>query len=192
MKLLLVGCLAACTSAAALAGSDGPPSGVGGREVATAAAAARLPTPTLVDALTDWLVTEQGLPRPAERPRVVLVPGRQIGALRHFGVATDLPQDLARIVSGQRETVAAYDPATRTIYLRHDWSGRTAAEMSVLVHELVHHLQASAGRRFACVEASEDEAYAAQERWLRRFGASLEADFGIDAFTRLVSTNCAW
>ena len=192
MKLMLAGCLAACLGTASLAASEGLSSGAGGREGAAAAAAARAPTPMLVDALIGWLVAEQGLPRPAERPQIVHLPARQVTALRHLGMLTEQPQDQARIGSGPRETVAVYDPVTRTIYLRQDWSGRTAADLSVLVHELVHHLQASAGRRFACVEASEDEAYAAQERWLRLFGASLEADFGIDAFTRLVSTNCAW
>ena len=42
------------------------------------------------------------------------------------------------------ETVAVYDDATRTIYLAEGWSGATRAELSVLVHEMVHHLQSRA------------------------------------------------
>ena len=65
-----------------------------------------------------------------------------------------------------------------------------AAELSVLVHETVHHLQHLAGTRFECAQASETLAYAAQEKWLALFGRSLESEFEIDPFTRLVSTRC--
>jgi hypothetical protein len=55
---------------------------------------------------------------------------------------------------------------------------------------MVHHLQARAGLKYACAEASEEPAYAAQERWLARFGRSLQSDFDIDAFTLLASVQC--
>lgn len=150
------------------------------------------PSPQLVDRLTDWLVDQHGLPRPPSRPKVMLVPPLQIVALRRLGILSDRAQDLARIPPGQREVLAAYDPATRTIYLRDGWSGATPVERSILLHELVHHLQASAGLRYACTQESEELAFAAQERWLGQFGRSLHADFGIDPFTRLVATQCAW
>ena len=89
------------------------------------------------------------------------------------------------------KTVATYDPLTRTIYLPEGWTGTTPAELSVLVHEMVHDLQNVARTRFPCVEASEELAYAAQERWLGLFGRTLMKDFEIDPFTLLVSTRCA-
>jgi hypothetical protein len=49
----------------------------------------------------------------------------------------------------------------------------------VLVHELVHHLQETSGRLPAYPAERERDACALQERWLRRFGGSLERDFGI-------------
>jgi hypothetical protein len=88
------------------------------------------------------------------------------------------------------ELVALYDDADRRILLPAGWTGSTPAELSVLVHELVHHLQASEGRRYACGGEREAEAYAVQARWLALFGETLEGAFGIDAMTRLVLTRC--
>ena len=66
------------------------------------------------------------------------------------------------------------------------------AEVSVLVHEVVHHLQTSAKLTYECPAARERLAYAAQEKWLGLFGRSLESDFEIDAFTLKVSTMCGY
>ena len=63
--------------------------------------------------------------------------------------------------------------------------------VSVLVHELVHHLQEASGQRPACPAERERDAYALQERWLRRFGGSLERDFGIAPIFVLVAGVCA-
>ena len=120
------------------------------------------------------------------------MPPLKIAALRHLGVLSDRPEDAARLPAGQREVLATYDPWARTVYPREDWSGATPVELSILLHELVHHLQASAAQRFACPQESEELAYAAQERWLGQFGRSLHADFEIDPFTLLVVTQCAW
>jgi hypothetical protein len=41
----------------------------------------------------------------------------------------------------QPQVIAVYDDEQRTIYLALGWTGATAAETSILVHELVHHAQ---------------------------------------------------
>ena len=89
-----------------------------------------------------------------------------------------------------RETVAVYDSTERTIYLPEDWKGESPAEVSILVHEMVHHLQTLAGTKFECPQAREQLAYAAQQRWLGLFGHNLEDDFQLDPFTLLVTTRC--
>ena len=86
--------------------------------------------------------------------------------------------------------MAVYSDAARTIYLPEGWSGRTAAELSVLVHEMVHHLQNLAGLKYNCSQEREALAYRAQERWLGLFGRSLAQDFAIDSFSLLVKTRC--
>jgi hypothetical protein len=85
---------------------------------------------------------------------------------------------------------AFYDDATRTIYLPQGWTGRSPAELSVLVHEMVHHVQNVAGLTYACREERERIAYAAQKQWLALFGRDLMREFEIDPMTLLVRTNC--
>jgi len=99
---------------------------------------------------------------------------------------------MAAVPKGQREVVAAYDPLGRTILLPERWSGGTPAELSILVHEMVHHLQNVAHTKYECPQASEELAYAAQERWLNLFGRNLAGDFGIDGLTLLASTKCMY
>jgi hypothetical protein len=85
---------------------------------------------------------------------------------------------------------AYYDDATRTIYLPQGWTGRSPAELSLLVHEMVHHVQNVAGLKYACPEEREKIAYAAQRQWLALFGRDLMHEFKIDPMTLLVRTNC--
>jgi hypothetical protein len=92
--------------------------------------------------------------------------------------------------SGSVDIVALYHDASETIYLPESWSGRTPAELSILVHELVHHAQNLAGQRFACPEEREKLAFEAQQRWLRPFGETLQSAYGIDPLTLLVRTSC--
>ena len=79
-----------------------------------------------------------------------------------------------------------------TIYLPADWTGSTPAEVSVLVHEMVHHLQNVANTKFECPQAREQLAYAAQQRWLGLFDRTLEDEFQLDPFTLLVTTRCMY
>jgi len=67
--------------------------------------------------------------------------------------------------AGQREVVADYDDATNKVNLPKGWTADTPAELSVLVHEMVHHL--TEPRKAREREKLADEA---QERWLRLFG----------------------
>ena len=84
-----------------------------------------------------------------------------------------------------------YNTIERTILLPAGWSDRTPAESSILIHEMVHHLQTEAGLKFDCPEEREAPAYEAQQGWLGRFGTGLAEEFGIDRLTLLVRTHCA-
>jgi hypothetical protein len=161
-------------------------------QIAARAAPARgsLPSPALLNAVTTWLAIHFDLPRNVDLPAIRLEPGRRITTFRYTGMLSDHPRDMIDVPRGQRETVAAYDSLTRTIFLREGWSGSTAAELSVLVHEMVHHLQNAAGLRYECPQAAEQLAYLAQDKWLNLFGRDLAQDFEIDPFTLLVTTRC--
>jgi hypothetical protein len=144
----------------------------------------------LITAMILWLSTNLGLPPTQVHPHVEFVPAAKIAALRHEGLGGGQAAEISRLQTTQREVVAVYDDATRTIYLGDDWTGHTPAELSVLVHELVHHLQNLGDYKYNCPQERERLAYEAQERWLNLFASSLERDFEIDAFTLLASTTC--
>src|SRR5262245_42920924 len=119
---------------------------------------------TLMSILVLWLSASFGLPANYEHPRVTLVPADKIASLYYRGLATR-PPGAGTDQRGQRTIVAVYDDRARTIYLREDWKGTSRAELSVLVHELVHHLQNLGRLKYACPQEREALAYAAQERW---------------------------
>jgi hypothetical protein len=130
----------------------------------------------LISVIVTWLSVNFGLPTVHEPPVVVILrPSPMVTAL-HSPSGTDI--------------VASYDDASRTIYLPEGWTGQTPAELSILVHEMVHHLQNVAGIHDACPAAREKLAYAAQDAWLRLFGRDLMAEFEIDAMTLKLITNC--
>lgn len=145
----------------------------------TLAAEPRRP-PALLDAVALWLEANFGLPAAAEAPALVGASDPELVTMRYG--------DPAAVPLG--DVVALYDDASGTIYVAEGWTGGTPAELSVLVHEMVHHLQAEAGMRFACPGEREVLAYRAQEAWLGLFGESLESAFGIDAGTIRVGTAC--
>ena len=91
----------------------------------------------------------------------------------------------------RRDVVALYDDQTKTIYLSDKWTGRTPAELSVLVHEMVHHLQNEAGTTYECPAEREKLAYEVQDKWLGLFGRNLEGEFEINGLALLISTSCA-
>ena len=138
-----------------------------------------------------WLSANFGLPANYEHPRVEFVPPSKIVALRYRGLSgLQAPAAAGTALPGQREAVAVYDVATKTIFLRDDWSGKSPADLSVLVHEVVHHLQALGKLKFECPQEREQLAFTAQEKWLNLFGTNLEREFEIDPFTLLVTTKC--
>jgi len=148
------------------------------------------PAPELLRAIVTWLAAEFQLPGQTAYPTIRFESSARITSFRHTGLLSDDARHMASLPKGQREVVAAYDPDSRTILLPERWSGATPAELSILVHEMVHHLQTMARTRFECPQASEELAYAAQERWLGLFGRDLASDFEIDGLTLLVSTKC--
>ena len=154
----------------------------------------RVPSPALDEpllaAIETWLSIEFDLPIPGNHPRIELVPPAEIAALRYGRRFPNAGTD--RALNGQpaSDTVAVYSDSTRTIYLAEEWTGGTPAELSVLVHEMVHHLQGAAGLKYECPQAREKLAYLAQERWLALFGRDLAQDFELDGFSLLPKTTC--
>ena len=150
----------------------------------------------LLTVLVTWLSVNYGLPSAPEHPRIELVPPARMAAVRYSRLQGAMPDRVATEAGKSapselgRDVFAIYDDRSRTIYLPEGWTGATPAEVSVLVHELVHHLQNVAGLQYDCSAAREKPAYSAQARWLELFGTSLADEFDIDAMTILVRTSC--
>jgi hypothetical protein len=148
---------------------------------------------TLLVTLALWLSANFDLPANLEPPRIEFAAPTTITALRYGALVNQRMQTTIQ-PSGSRgkDVVSVYEDATRTIYLPTGWSGQTPAELSILVHEMVHHLQNVGKFKFACPQERERVAYSAQDQWLRMFGRNLESDFELDPFTLLVKSNCGY
>lgn len=113
---------------------------------------------TLVEDLDAWLDARTDLPRSAKPlARVALIDAGS--EVPYHGRTTRLG-DTVR---------ALYDEAAATIYLVRPWFGDTARDRSILLHELVHHRQATA-QHWYCEEAMEWDAYLIQEDYLNALG----------------------
>lgn len=146
----------------------------------------------LLTTIVLWLSANFGFSVNLDHPRIELVPQSRIVAIyyrdpaRHQGAAVASQEENKT----ERDIVSIYDSTTRTIYLRHDWSGKTPSDLSVLVHEMVHYLQDREKQKFECPQERERLAFKAQDEWLKLFTTDLEREFQIDPFTRLVVTRC--
>lgn len=151
------------------------------------------PAEAALTEIMSWLSSNFDLPAMSEHPRIRFVSPAEMAAIRYRGLSASLQ---ARVVSDEqwlekmRDVMALYEDAGRTIYLREGWAGATPGEMSVLVHEMVHHLQNVAGEKFECAQAREKPAYAAQKRWMEQAGRDFFQELEIDPMTMLMRTSC--
>jgi hypothetical protein len=154
----------------------------------------RYPTAALLTAIETWLSIQFDLPTVQSHPRIEIVSSEKLVALRYRGLlpngGTEDALNDRSAISSESDTVAVYYDSAQTIYLAHGWTGSTAAELSILVHEIVHHVQHLAGLKYECPQQREQLAYMAQDRWLRLFGHSLAQDFDLDDFSLMVKTKC--
>ena len=156
------------------------------------------PTLTLLTEIVTWLSANFDLPAIQDHPSVEFVSPAKLASMRYEdnGCLPDRPCETGVYepveAAHQREVVALYEGTTRTIFLSDLWTGTTPADQSVLVHEMVHHLQNLGELKFECPRAREKLAYTAQDRWLKRFGKDLETEFEVDMFTIFISSACMY
>jgi hypothetical protein len=150
----------------------------------------------LLTAIALWLSLNFDLPATYDHPRIEQVPATEITYMRYRAFTPERRREVAAALAQSggkpRQAVAIYDDATRTIYLDESWTGQTPADLSVLVHEMVHHLQGAAQMKYACPAEREQLAYTAQEKWLSLFGKTLADEFDLDGFTLKISTSCGF
>ena len=142
--------------------------------------------------IVTWLSSNFDLPAIKDRPGIELASKTKLATMHAEDRAhwQGLTQAEEMDQSTQRRVVALYNIKSKTIFLPDDWIGKSPVDQSVLVHEMVHHLQNVANLKFECPMAREKLAYLAQDKWLGRFGTSLEKEFDVDMFTVLISSAC--
>jgi len=147
---------------------------------------------TMVAIIMTWLSINFGLPPEPSYPQIEFHPQQAISQIWIGNVALQEGMDVsaAKREIRHRDIHAFYDDSRQTIFLVEGWNLESPRDLSVLVHELVHHLQNLDGRQYACPAEREKLAYQAQDAWLGLFRTSLEKEFEIDALTLLVSTKC--
>lgn len=138
-----------------------------------------------------WISANFDLPATSEWPQIRFATQTEMmririaDRMRWRGYVQEEPA-----AESERKVVAIYDTSSHTIYLPEKWRGESPADQSILVHEMVHHLQNLGGIKFECPAAREKAAYLAQDKWLARFGKSLEDEFDVDMFTVVISSAC--
>ena len=141
----------------------------------------------LLTAIVVWLSANFSIPTDFNHPRIEYAPQAKMVEMRVHAMHS------ATKSAGQiPDVVAIYDDERRTIFLPEGWSATTPAQLSLLVHEMVHHLQNLSGEKFECPAAREKLAYLAQDLWLKQFGRSLESDFEVDKLTIVIKSACAF
>lgn len=115
--------------------------------------------PTVVSDLTKWIVQKTGW-TVSTPPPIRLASNEQLKTV-YFGSGFE-PNGI--------EMHSLYARESDVIYLRDTWKSTDLFDRSLLLHELVHHLQRLNGVKTACPEEYEGQAYHLQIEWLREQG----------------------
>jgi len=137
------------------------------------------PPRDLARRLIAWIAAHSEYPAPAI-PRIVFLPTRELARRFHGDDA-----------GGPLRVEALYHHPSATIYLCDCWDPDDPVDQSALLHELVHHMQATSHAQGPCRGALEAEPYRLQAEWLSEQGyADPYEAIGIDRFTVEVLSGC--
>jgi hypothetical protein len=106
-----------------------------------------------------WIADQTGW-RTADVPPIKTVPSGELNKML-LG-PSNWPQGI--------EPCALYSKNEHLIFLASTWKGDDVLDQSILVHELVHHLQIENHIQLKCWGRYEVQAYELQVRWLRTQG----------------------
>jgi len=135
---------------------------------------------TLILALMTWASTQTGLPVPDTVPIVKHVSAEQMWHMARPGTEYD--------ADGAQQYLGLY--ANGVMWLRDDWSTDNVRDVSILLHESVHHMQAEAGTEYRCRGESERVAHEVQFAWLEAAGLDPFETIGINKLYYVMVTTC--
>jgi hypothetical protein len=118
---------------------------------------AKIPSETARNYIS-WIIQQTGW-------RAAGIPPIKITSFAHLRELSGLSSDPEWI-----RPAAFYSKSEHSIYLADSWNKDDLVDQSILVHELVHHLQIEDNLQFACWGRYEAQAYELQIHWLRTQG----------------------
>lgn len=131
------------------------------------------PTPIWLTDIMTWLSDNFDLPTITDHPRIKFISSGELAGIRYGNL---ILEDRSRVTSAHApvamaqksdvDVIAVYNDQTNTMYLSDSWTGSTPAELSIVVHEMVHHLQNLGKVKYECPQAREKQAFKAQNQWL--------------------------
>lgn len=141
----------------------------------------------LLLALMVWASAQTGLPVPEELPEIAIEKQCEIERLFYDNSERDCGESPISVQ-------AIYDTRHSRMLLPESWSAKNLYDVSMLVHEIVHHLQTSAGVTPASVSCTgrdlEKPAYDAQIAWLEAAGLDAFETMGINRLAYRLLTMC--
>jgi hypothetical protein len=166
-RIIFVAVVASSMAGASLARhNDLEPNGAAASSAIHSRSEVTRPTENLLDEIGTWLSSNFDLPAIRDRPAVAFTSKTELATMRAKDRVSSqgFMQDGAPSEPTQRRVVALYDNKLRTIFLTDDWLEQLPADQSILVHEMVHHVQNVAGLKFECPMQREKLAYLAQDK----------------------------
>lgn len=137
----------------------------------------------LMIALMVWISAASDLPAAPQAPSVEFNTPQELHELNFPGTAY-------RAESGAPQAVALYDLDGAVVHLPDGWQVSDPVDLSILVHELVHHMQASAGLEYQCRGAMEKVAYDTQIAFLESMGLDMFEVMEINELFYRIITSC--
>ena len=119
--------------------------------------------PTLLEELHAWIDAASDLPRPSDPAKIVFADPHEVTE----------PSKMAAVIGNVPRGL--YAPETGEITLVLPWSAQDPHDVSVLLHELVHHRQNA--KHYYCEAAKEHTAYKLQKAWLAERHLTLDVNW---------------
>ena len=146
----------------------------------------------VITALMLWISTQTGWPIP-DHPNITYIENGK----EFFLLSNDCDQKPDQKVcidyDDDSNILALYNHITKTIYLHKDFWLASIKDQSILLHELVHHMQYSMDYKkykMMCRGDIEKESYDLQELWLQMRDTNLEETIQLGPLFRHVLTQC--
>jgi hypothetical protein len=147
----------------------------------------------IITSLMLWIAAATGWPIP-DHPNITYIEDEHQFFMMSQECDTKPNQPICETYDGSATNILAlYNHLTKTIYLNKEFWWASVRDQSILLHELVHHMQYSRDSEFysnQCKGDIEKEAYDLQEKWLEKRGRTLYDTIELGPLFRHILTRC--